>query len=242
MKYNDLDAAVRACLSLIRQLEETMTDSHDSNKPIIYLGKTDLSSAFRVLPLMVKCFCWLVFKALDPKDGKFKYFVDKCLPFGTSISCALYQAFSDSLRFIIEYRTGPAGRELTNYLDDSLFLALAKFLCNQVILKFLDLCEELNIPVAIEKTEWASEMVIFLGILLNGQSLTLSIPLDKKEKALKLLNDLTGKKKATVKQLQALTGYLNFLTKVIVPGGMFTRRMYAKYGKLEGTKLKNGEV
>ena len=38
-----------------------------------------------------------------------------------------------------------------------------------------------------------------------------------------------SKKKTTVKELQQLAGYLNFLTRAIVPGQTFTRRMYAKF-------------
>ena len=41
-----------------------------------------------------------------------------------------------------------------------------------------------------------------------------------------------NKRKVTVKQLQTLTGYLNFLCKVIFPGRAFTRRMYAKHSML----------
>ena len=88
-----------------------------------------------------------------------------------------------------------------------------------------------------EKTEWGSTMVIFLGILLNCEAMTLCIPIEKRDNALKLLNDLTGKKKATVKQLQVLTGYLNFLTKAIFPGRAFTRRIYAKYSQIEQGKV-----
>ena len=40
---------------------------------------------------------------------------------------------------------------------------------------------------------------------------------------------MSAKKKATVKQLQELTGYLNFLSKVIFPGKSFTRHMYSKF-------------
>ena len=100
-----------------------------------------------------------------------------------------------------------------------------------MISQFLLICTELQLPVALEKIEWSSIVLIFSGILLNGQSYTLSVPLEKQEKALRLLSDLTGKKKATVKQLQVLTGYLNFLTKVIVPGRTFTPRMYTKYSQ-----------
>ena len=37
------------------------------------------------------------------------------------------------------------------------------------------------------------------------------------------------KKKATVKELQSLCGYLNFLCKAIYPGRTFAQRMYAQY-------------
>ena len=100
-----------------------------------------------------------------------------------------------------------------------------------MINSFLLLCQELNLPVAEEKTEWASTLVIFLGILLDRARLLLSIPIEKQQKALRLLNELTGKRKVTVKQLQVLTGYLNFLSKAIVPGRTFTRRIYSKYSQ-----------
>ena len=61
--------------------------------------------------------------------------------------------------------------------------------------------------MAQDKTEWASLHMIFLGILILGDSLMLSIPLDKKERALAMLNCLVDSKKATVKQLQNLNGF-----------------------------------
>ena len=93
-------------------------------------------------------------------------------------------------------------------------------------------------PVASEKTEWASTLIVFLGILLNGKTLHLSLPLEKQEKALRLLNDISGKRKATIHELQVLTGYLNFLTKAIFAGRTFTRRMYAKCVSWEHNKGK----
>ena len=81
-----------------------------------------------------------------------------------------------------------------------------------------------------EKTEWATneQMMVFLGILLNGKSLTLLIPIEKKRKALHLLDYAIDKKKVTIKFIQKLTGILNFLNEVVVPGRAFTRGMYQK--------------
>ena len=47
-----------------------------------------------------------------------------------------------------------------------------------------------------------------------------------------MLNLILSKRKVTIKQLQVLTGYLNFLGRAIVPGRTFTRRMYAKCGQM----------
>ena len=124
---------------------------------------------------------------------------------------------------------GRKDRAITNYLDDFLFLALLQLVCNAMINQFLQLCRELNIPVALEKTEWADTLIIFLGILIDRLNHSLSIPLEKQIKALNLLNDMCDRRKTTVKQLQVLTGYLNFLTKAIFAGRTFIRCMYAKY-------------
>ena len=167
--------------------------------------------------------------AQDPETGEWKYFLDKCLPFGASISCAMFQRFSNALKHLIQAKSGAIPESITNYLNDFLFLALTLLGCNLIINQFLDLCQELGVPIAIEKAKWASEYVVFLGILLDGCKLVLCLPLDKREKAIKMLQIMISKKKATVKQLQELCGYLNFICKAVYTGQPFIHRMYAKY-------------
>ena len=220
VKYNDLDTAVKQCILMSKKAEFV------NGVPIIYLGKTDLSNAFRVLTLKRGSICLLVLKAEDPRDGIVKYFIDLWLPFGASISCSHYQRFSNRLKAILQHRS--KHKAITNYLDDFLFITIFKHLCDELINCFIDICNTLGVPIAMEKMEWGDTLVIFLGILLDGKRLCLSLPLEKREKALRLLNDLTGKCKVTIKTLQVLTGYLNFLTKAIFPGRTFTRRMYSK--------------
>ena len=171
VKYNDFDMVVGNCLNLVQELESSRVKGvHFAPKPM-YMGKTDVKSAFRILCLNRGSWIWLVMKACDPMIGQWKYFVDKCLPFGASISCALFQAFSDALKHIFEY-LAKLRKRTTNYLDDFLFLAASRILCNALIQKFLDLCKRLNVPMSDEKTVWADVRVVFLGILLDGQNLT----------------------------------------------------------------------
>ena len=58
---------------------------------IIFAGKTDVKSAFRVAPLKKSCWQWLVMQAENPVTKKIQFFVDKCLPFSVSISCSYFQ-------------------------------------------------------------------------------------------------------------------------------------------------------
>ena len=218
VKYNDLDHAIRCCLAA----------SSRSADGSVWLSKTDLRSAFRMLLVRSQDWPWLVFKAENPETGKYIYFVDKCLPFGASISCALFQKFSNALRHILSSITNKM-YAVTNYLDDFLFTEVTRNDCNRMVTSFLQVCCAINLPVAHDKTEWASQQVVFLGILIDGSRLVLSVPLVKKDRALELLNMFKDKKKAKVHQLQKLTGYLNFLSRAIHPGQAFTRRIYSKY-------------
>ena len=221
--YQDLDYAIKTFLDLVRSV-----NCSDFTKPTVYLGKTDAQSAFRILPLSVQSRFWTIMKAQDPISKLWKFFIDKCLPFGASISCALFQRFSNALKFLAEKRTHAEGT-VTNYLDDFLFIALLLLVCNDQIQQFIAMCDEIGVPISHERTVWGSEFMIFLGMLLDGRNCTLSIPLDKKEWAIRLLREFAGKKKSTIKDLQVLCGYLNFLTRAITAGRTFLRQMYSKY-------------
>ena len=200
VSYNDLDHTVLNCLNLVERLTKL---NPKQQRPIIYFGKMDIQSAFRILPLKRSCWAWLVMMAKDPETGQICYFIDKCLPFSASRSCALFQAFSDALKFLLEY-LAKIRRQMTNYLDDFLFLAVTRLVCDYLINTFLDLCKRLNVPISLEKTQWSSPLMVFLGILLNGYALTLGIPMEKKEKALNMINQFIDKRKATVNEVQSL--------------------------------------
>ena len=90
-------------------------------------------------------------------------------------------------------------------MDD--FVALIKAICNGFVHAFLDICAQINFPIAIEKTEWGTE-IIFLGMLLNTVTQAISVPVDKRNKALRQLMDVILAKKVQVIQLQRLTGLL----------------------------------
>ena len=215
VKYQDLDCVVRTCLQILK----------DTKSGLLYFGKTDLVSTFRILPLLPEQRSKLLMKARHPISRQWYFFIDKCLPFGSSISCALFQLFSDTLAHILKVKLGVS---VVNYLDDFLFISVTKEECNHMVRTFLSICQSLGCPVSGDKTEWASNRIVFLGILLDEISHCLALLQDKCNKALNMIGFIKSKRKATMKEIQKLAGYMNFLQKAVVPGCTFTRRMYDK--------------
>ena len=163
-----------------------------------------------------------------------------CLPFGASISCALYQQFSNALKHIAEYKISMTifvPIRITNYLDDFLFIALCISTCDEAIEQFMILCADVGCPLSEEKTEFAQDWTIFLGVLLDGTRKLLSIPLEKRTKEMSLLHWAIDTRKVTVKFVQKLTGTLNFLNRVIILGRTFTRGMYMYLKPLADVKI-----
>ena len=103
------------------------------------------------------------------------YFFDKNLPFGSSISCAVFKSFSDALAHITKFVNQ---KENVNYLDDFLFLDEMIRRCNGQLQNFLEICEFINFPVSSEKTEFAKKCIFFLG-LLTLQELQNFVPFSK---------------------------------------------------------------
>ena len=110
VKYPDFTEAVKLCMI---------------HGEFCYIGRSDMRSAFRQMGILVKHFRFLLMKARNPDDGQIYWFVDKCLPFGGSISCSHFQRFSNCVAHIVQWKIGPP-RSLLNYLDDYFFVALMK--------------------------------------------------------------------------------------------------------------------
>ena len=77
-----------------------------------HIGKSDMSSAFRHVLLAKDQWWLLVMRAMHPITKWIFYFVDKCLPFGATISCAIFQAISDAIAWTVAYKARKTQCEL----------------------------------------------------------------------------------------------------------------------------------
>ena len=192
-----------------------------------FVGKSDLSSAFRNLGISKKFWKFLLLKARNPLDGNIYFFCDKSLPFGSSASCQLFQRVSNGLAHVVMVRNN--GKIPVNYLDDFLFVALIKYCCDQQIQVFLDTCDEIGLPVSLEKTEWGCTLQQFLGMLIDTINQVVGVPVDKIKRAKDLIAQILNGKKTTVYLMQKICGFLNFLCRCIVPGRAFTRGLHCYF-------------
>ena len=105
-----------------------------------FMAKTDIKSAFRIIPV-------------HPKDHPLlgmkwdsQYFFDRTLPMGCSSSCAIFEAFSSALEWLSKHLFHASG--VVHILDDFLFIAPTREKCQDDLHNFLRMCDFLGVPIA----------------------------------------------------------------------------------------------
>ena len=165
--YQDLDYAIQTCLK--------WSGKDPDGNDIVFLSKGDIRSAFRVISGWPSNWRWTILKATDPRTGKDMFWVDKNLPFGSSVSCSLFQRFSNCVEHIVEVLMGRP-MLVTNFLDDYLFVAPSRSEANEMARTFISVATQMGLSIAEEKTEWATTSLIFLGILIIGDQSMIAVP------------------------------------------------------------------
>jgi len=185
-----------------------------------HLFKIDLKSAFRLIPVAPKDFHLLGFSF----EGK--YYFDKALPFGSSISCAIFERFAKFLLFCVKSRLHSGA--LMQYLDDYLGGNRTAKSCQENMKIFHNTAKELGVPIANEKTVGPTKVLVFLGLELDSENMQVRIPTEKVEQVIEKIVTLSGKQKTNLKSLQSLIGSLNFCCRAIPMGRPFCRRLIDK--------------
>lgn len=83
---------------------------------------------------------------------------------------------------------------------------------------FSSICADLVVPLTQEKTIGHTTVLTFLGLEINTNNMTVQIPYVKLCKLKAELVCMLNKNKVTLKQLQKLTGLLNFCIRAIPSG------------------------
>lgn len=183
-----------------------------------YMAKSDLASAFRLIPLAPSEY------HLFGIFWQGNYYFDRCLPFGCSSACNIFEKFSSALEWVMwNYLPHTL---IYHVLDDFLFICQTKEQCRASLDTFLRICANIGIPISEEKTEGPDTTLTFLGIEIDTVSQKARLPQNKLDKCEELINSFLKRKKVTLRELQSLLGLLSFACQVIVPGRPFLRRLF----------------
>jgi len=92
---------------------------------------------------------------------------------------------------------------IDHYLDDFILVG-KKFSndCSTLMNTFMDVCDELGVPIAENKTVGPSNIITFLGFIIDTVLMMVRIPEEKLQKLRNLLQPLLYKKKVSLKDLR----------------------------------------
>ena len=139
------------------------------------------------------------------------------MPMGCSSTCHTFELFSSALECIAQIKLHI--NHIIHLIDDLLIIAASHDICQRQLNLFVDLCGHLGIPIAPATT------LSFAGIPLDTIQLEARLPAENILKYEDLISDFLKRKKVTLKEVQSLTGHLNFACCVILPGRAFLRRL-----------------
>lgn len=153
------------------------------------LFKSDIKSAYRLIPIRPSDFELLGF-CYDKK-----FYFDKALPFGASISCITFERFARFLEFCVKSNLN--SDHLEHYLDDFIGGGSTTEDCALALSVFKDTMSELGVPLANEKTEGPTEILVFLGLELDSVQMVVRIPTAKIQEVILKIEEILSHEKQT---------------------------------------------
>ena len=143
------------------------------------------------------------------------------LPFGCRSSCLHAQRVTEAIVKIYRKITGSA---MEGYVDD--FMSIVRRIVRATCYIFFHtLLEELGMTRSLDKCYPPDIERIFLGLLYNLAELTLSLPADKANRAVELMQKWQALKTCLKSQVQSLLGHLNHMASVIHAGRPFMSKV-----------------
>lgn len=160
-----------------------------------------------------------------------KIYFDKALAFGNKASSRIFCRFAD---IIIWIATQQGIKSIIHYVDD--FLIISKTDRQKELDQFLRILDIMKVLFKESKLEGPSTEITFLGILINTESMSVSVPYKKKKKIKELLTEWSSRRWCYMKDLQSLVGSLIWLCQVVPQGRPFVQRFIKAQGVSKNLK------
>ena len=182
-----------------------------------YLVKADIQGAYRMVPVHPED------QHLLGVEWNGAVFIDKVLPFGLRSAPKIFSAVADAILWILTKKDITKG---LHYLDDFVLVAGSREEALRQKQAMLSTFENLQVPIEQSKLEGPDTCLTFLGIEIDTDQLQLCLPHKKLVDLKALLAAYMGHISIPKKEVERLTGLLQFACKVVRPGRPFLHRLY----------------
>ncbi len=182
-----------------------------------FLVKLDVEAAYKQVPVHPDD------RALLGLRWEGKYYYELVLPFGLRTAGNRWEMYATALHFFFQHHLGVD--VVIHYVDDFLFVVACKDRAQQHLADVLDLCARLGVPMASKKTEGPTTRLTFLGIELDTVAMEARLDAKRLSELQLLLGTWGERRGTTLRELQSLTGKLNFAATVVRRGRAYLRRL-----------------
>ena len=182
-----------------------------------WLGKADITDAFKVMPLHPSQ--WHLFGV----KWRSKFYFAVKLTFGCRSSPRIFDTLSEALCWIL-YNTHKLPFVL-HLLDDFLVVDFPASPAARCISTMKELFLSLGVPLSEEKTAGPSTRLEFLGIILDSVRMQASLPEEKLCRIRDIFKTFTSASSVSKRDLLSLLGHLNFAMRIVPQGRAFVSRL-----------------
>ena len=178
------------------------------------LMKSDLRRAYKQIPV-------------DPADWNFlgltwngQLLFDRTMPMGLRSAALCCQRITNAIKYIVERR----GYDLVAYLDD-MVSAETWLKAEHCHITIRWVISESGAEESEAKVVGPTCKMLFLGVLFDTETLTLSVDEERLVETLMLLDEWMLKSHMTRKEVETVAGKLGFIASVVRPGRLFVSRI-----------------
>ena len=200
---------------------ETVDTAAQLMTPCCFMAKVDIKSAYRAVAISQQS--WRATGLRWRINGHDQFLYDTRLPFGARPSPTIFHRIS---QFIKRCHQRAGYLKISVYQDDFIVFGNTYEECLEAWLHLINLILKLGFDINYKKLVAPSSQLIFLGITLNSETMTLSLPTNKLESINDTLASWRTKTRASKRQLQSLVGKLSHAAHVVRGGRTFLRRMF----------------
>ena len=186
------------------------------------LYKVDVSCAFRHVKV-------------DPGIYDLQWngaYIDTCLPFGTRHSSQIFQCLSDAIHYVMRKK----GFCLIDYIDDYVRVGIPSIAFHS-FKHLTSLMNDLGLIISENKLVAPNTKIICLGVLIDTETGSISIPMDKLAQIQETVTKWLNKRTCTKCQLQSVLGLLLYVHKCVRPARVFLNRILELLRASQASKI-----